>query len=67
MVCWCVAYVVDIRVGQHLALVLVPQGIALSALGWTTYRRLLPVMAMLFMLVPSGDMLQPLLRDLTVK
>ncbi|HPE78581.1 MAG TPA: archaeosortase/exosortase family protein [Gammaproteobacteria bacterium] len=67
VVCWCVAYVVDIRVGQHLALVLVLQGIALSALGWTTYRRLLPVMAMLFMLVPSGDMLQPLLRDLTVK
>ena len=33
VVCWCVAYVVDIRVGQHLALVLVLQGIALSALG----------------------------------
>ena len=67
VVCWGLAYVVDIRVGQHLALVFVLQGIALSALGWTTYRRLLPMMAMLFMLVPSGDILQPVLRDLTVK
>lgn len=67
VVCWGVAFVVDIRVGQHLALVLVLQGIALSALGWTTYRRLLPVMAMLFMLIPSGDILQPVLRELTVK
>ena len=65
--CWCVAYTVDIHLGQHLALVLVFQGIALSTLGRAMYRQLLPIMAMLFLLVPSGDILQPLLRELTVK
>jgi exosortase len=66
LVLWTVAYVVDINLGQHLALVLVLQGVFLSALGWTVYRRLFPVMAMLFLLVPAGDLLQPMLRGLTV-
>tara|TARA_R110002110_G_scaffold415561_1_gene650741 strand:+ start:37809 stop:40136 length:2328 start_codon:yes stop_codon:yes gene_type:complete len=64
---WSFAYIVDIRAGQHLALVLALQGIALAALGRAVYRDVFPIMAMLFMLIPCGDILQPLLRDLTVK
>ncbi|MDS4070052.1 MAG: sterol desaturase family protein [Candidatus Competibacter sp.] len=64
---WCATYIVDIQLGQHIALVLVLQGIALSTLGRDVYRRLFPIMAMLFMLIPCGDVLQPLLRELTVK
>ena len=64
---WMVASVVDIRVGQHLALVIALQGVALCTLGWPVYRRFLPVMLLLFLGIPSGDLLQPLLRELTVR
>ncbi len=64
---WCAAYVADLQLGQHIAFVLVLQGVALSALGRNLYRRLFPIVAMLFMLIPCGDLLQPLLRELTVK
>jgi len=64
---WSASYIVDIQLGQHVAMVLAIQGIALSALGRVTYFRLLPIMAMLFLMIPSGDILQPALRGLTVK
>lgn len=63
---WLASYVIDIRLGQHIALILILQGIALSSLGWATYRSILPIMFFLFLLVPCGDILQPLLRNLTV-
>jgi exosortase len=50
-----------------VALVLVLQGIALCTLGWKTYRSQLPVMLLLFLMIPCGDILLPLLRGLTVK
>lgn len=64
---WLASSAVDINVGEQLAFVLALQGIALCSLGWHVYRRLLPAMLMLFLLVPSGDLLQPVLRGLTVK
>ncbi len=64
---WVAAFVVDIKLGQHVALVLVLQGIALCTLGWNTYRSQLPVMLLLFLMIPCGDILLPLLRGLTVK
>lgn len=64
---WLFSSVVDIRLGQHLALVVALQGVALCTLGWPAYRRLLPVMLLLFLAVPSGDLLQPVLRELTVQ
>jgi exosortase/archaeosortase family protein len=39
----------------------------MSALGWRTYWRLFPTLALTFLMIPSGDILQPVLRDLTVK
>lgn len=64
---WSLATLVDIQLGQHLAFVLVLQGIALCALGRTVYRQLFPILALLFLMVPCGDLLQPLLRELTVR
>ena len=65
--CWGVAELLNINVGKQFALVLALQGIAMSALGWRLYWRLLPVLALMFMMVPGGDVLQPVLRLLTVK
>jgi exosortase len=64
---WMTALAVDIKLVEHIALVLALQGIALCSVGWSAYRRLLPVMLLLFLMIPCGDILQPLLRDLTVK
>jgi exosortase len=64
---WSFAHMSDIKLGTHIALVMVMQGIALCALGGALYRRWLPLMLLLFFMVPCGDLLQPLLRDLTLK
>ena len=66
-VCWVAAALMNIDVGRQFALVLALQGIAMSMLGWRPYWRLFPILALMFLMVPSGDVLQPLLRDLTVK
>ncbi len=53
--------------GAHLAFVLALQGVALCALGRAVYRELLPAMLLLFLMVPSGDIVQPLLLGLTTR
>jgi len=63
---WLGAGIVDIRVGQHVALVLALQGVAVCALGWRLYRQYLPLMLLLFLAVPSGDLFLLPLRELTV-
>tara|TARA_B100001540_G_scaffold169313_1_gene149618 strand:- start:3656 stop:5938 length:2283 start_codon:yes stop_codon:yes gene_type:complete len=63
---WSAAWLVDIQLGQHLALVLLLQGIVLSVLGRQVYAALFPALALLFMMVPCGDLLQGPLRQLTV-
>jgi len=65
--CWGAAALMNIDVGRQIALVLALQGVAMSTLGWTSYRRLFPTLALAFLMVPSGDLLQPALRVLTVK
>lgn len=65
--CWGVAAATNIDVGRQIALVLVIQGIAMSALGWSLYWRLFPIMGLLFLMIPSGDVLLAPLRLLTVK
>ncbi len=64
---WSVAAAANIDIGRQLALLVVIQGLALAALGRRLYRRLLPVMALLFLMLPSGDLLLGPLRWLTVK
>lgn len=65
--CWGAAALMNIDVGRQFALVLTVQGIAMSMLGWRAYWRLFPALALMFLMIPSGDLLQPILRLLTVK
>ncbi len=64
---WLVATIVQIDLGMYVAFVLVLQGILISALGRHIWWRLFPVFALLFFMIPSGDVLQLPLRNLTVK
>ncbi len=65
--CWGAAVLMNIDVGRQFALVLALQGIAMSVLGWRPYWRLFPTLALMFLMIPTGDVLQPGLRVLTVK
>ena len=64
---WGVSELMNVDVGRQLALVLALQGVAMSALGWHAYWRLFPILALLFLLVPSGDILLAPLRRLTLE
>lgn len=65
--CWGAASLTNIDVGRHFALVLALQGVAMSTLGWKSYWKLFPTFGLLFLMVPSGDLLEIPLRLLTVK
>jgi exosortase len=65
--CWGAASLTNIDVGRHFALVLALQGVAMSSLGWKSYWKLFPTFGLLFLMVPSGDLLEIPLRLLTVK
>jgi exosortase len=65
--CWGAASLTNIDVGRHFAFVLALQGIAMSTLGWRSYWKLFPTFGLLFLMVPSGDVLETPLRMLTVK
>jgi exosortase len=64
---WGAATLMNVDVGREFAFVLALQGIAMSTLGWRAYWRHFPVLALMFLTVPSGDLLQPALRALTVE
>jgi exosortase len=66
-VLWSVASLMNIDVGRQFALITAVHGVALAALGWNVYRRLFPALALLFLMVPSGDVLQPALRFITIQ
>jgi exosortase len=65
--CWAAAALMNIDVGRQFALILALQGVAMSTLGWRSYWRLFPTLALMFLMIPSGDLLQPALRVMTVK
>jgi exosortase len=64
---WGMALAMNLDVGRHVALVVVLQGVAMALLGARLYWRLFPVLALLFFMVPAGDVLQPILRSITIK
>ncbi len=64
--CWGAATLMNVDVGRQVALVLALQGVAMSTLGWRSYWRMFPTLALLFLMIPCGDLLQPALRTLTV-
>lgn len=65
--CWGAATLMNVDVGRQTALILALQGVAMSTLGWRSYRALFPTLALAFLMVPYGDLLEPSLRVLTVK
>lgn len=65
--CWIAADLMNIDVGRQFALVLAIQGVCMAALGWRCYWQLSPILWLMFLMVPSGDLLQPVLRQFTVK
>ena len=65
--CWAAAMLMNIDVGRQFALVLILQGLAMSILGWRTYRTLFPILGLLFLIVPNADLLQPALRLVTIR
>jgi exosortase len=65
--CWGAASLTNIDVGRHFAFVLALQGVAMSTLGWRSYWKIFPTFGLLFLMVPSGDVLETPLRVLTVK
>lgn len=65
--CWGAATLMNIEVGRQFALVLALQAVAMSTLGWRSYWKVFPILALLFLMIPSGDLLQPALRALTAK
>jgi exosortase len=65
-VLWVAAALMNVDVGRQFALILAIQGVAMSTLGWQSYRRLFPALALLFLMIPAGDLLLSPLRALTV-
>ncbi|MEP6969590.1 MAG: exosortase/archaeosortase family protein [Betaproteobacteria bacterium] len=63
---WGVSELMNVDVGRQLALVLALQSVAMSALGWRVYWRLFPILALLFLAIPTGDILLTPLRGLTL-
>jgi len=66
-VCWDVASLMNIDFGRQLAYIFALQGVLMSTLGWRAYRQLFPAMALMFLMVPASDLLQPALRVLTLE
>jgi len=64
---WVASMLMNVDVGRQFALVLALQGVAMSTLGWRSYWRLFPALALMFLLIPAGDVLVSALRTLTVK
>ena len=66
-ICWIAATLMNIDVGRQIAFVLALQGVAMSTFGWRSYCRLFPALALLFLMVPPGDLAEPALRTLTLR
>ena len=62
---WWLCDLANLAVGQEVALVIALQGIAFSVLGARLYRQSFATLALLFLMVPSADVLQPVLRNVT--
>jgi len=64
---WIASDLMNIDAGRQFSFILAIQGVCMAALGWRAYWKLSPTLLLMFLMVPSGDFLQPILRQLTVK
>lgn len=65
--CWIAADLMTIDAGRQFAFVLGIQGVCMAALGWRSYWKLSPILWLMFLMIPSGDLLQPHLRHFTAR
>lgn len=65
-VAWIASDLMNIDAGRQFSFILAIQGVCMAALGWRAYWRLSPTLLLMFFMLPSGDFLQPILRQLTV-
>lgn len=63
---WLIADLANLAVGREAALVAATICLVLAATGWKAFRQLAPFLALLPLLVPTGDLLIPPLKWLTV-
>lgn len=63
---WSAAELMNVDAGRQLSAVLAIQGICMATLGWRPYWKLAPTLWLMFLMVPSGDLIQPVLRHVTV-
>ena len=61
---WMIAAAADIAEGEHIALVGILQGLLLAVFGLSIYKRHWLPFTYLWLLVPTGEFLIPVLRDL---
>lgn len=66
VVCWSSGALMNVDIARRFGFVLVLQGILISTMGWRLFGRLLPVLGLMFLMIPSGDFLEPPLRRLTM-
>ena len=64
-VLWCLTYVSGVSEGMQFAVVGIIQGLLLSLFGGVVYRRLWVPFTVLWLLVPTGQFLVPLLQTAT--
>lgn len=64
---WYFGTIVEVRLLEHFALVLAIQGLALSCFGWTLYQRFIFPFLFLFLAIPIGDSLIPILQTFTAE
>lgn len=64
---WLVADAIDVSVGRDIAVVGMVQALLLTVLGWRVYWFLLFPFLFLWLLVPTGDFLLPVLQRIAMK
>jgi exosortase len=64
---WLVADAIDVSVGRHFAVVGMLQALIFSVLGWRVYWFLLFPLLFLWLLVPAGEFLLPVLQNIAMR
>ena len=64
---WALAVVADFKIGEHAGLILAVQAIAMTCFGFAFFRQYLFPFLFLFLVIPVGDSLIPILQTVTAE
>lgn len=59
--------IININIGREIGLIAVIHAIILASLGFEIYKKYFTVFFLLFLLIPNGDLLQPVLKFITIQ